>query len=268
MDGTRVDRYEVRSLVRGLEILECVERARAPMRLTDIANELGVERATLYRYCTTLVGLRYLHIDPKTKQYSLGLRVRSMAYAATAQWPSLVLIRDFLPVVAERFRGAASLGVLEGDDVLYVERAVAGQALNFQLSIGDRLPVLRTSMGRVLLAYESDTEIRRALRGIADPDEHEATLKNLHDIHEAGVAVNLGLIQSGLNSVAVPVFEPDATQPFGAINLAGSAEFLTEERLRGEVADALREFSHQIVLAGRPTVGGTSRRGAPKSSTV
>lgn len=257
-ERTSIDRYEVRSLVRGLQILECVERTGAPMRLTDIANELGVERATLYRYCTTLVSLRYLHLDPRTKQYSLGIRVRSMAYAATAAWPSLVMIRDFLPTVADRFRGAASLGVLEGDEILYVERAVAGQALNFQLNIGDRLPAVRTSIGRMLLAYEPESHVRRLLHSTLDTSHQQAALREIRRARDEGMAVNIGLIQSGLNSVAVPVFEPGATHPFGAINLAGSAEFLTEERLSGEVAGVLRQFAGQLASGGssigRPSV--------------
>lgn len=252
MGEGRVDRYEVRSLVRGLRILECLERARGPMRLTDLANELGVERATLYRYCATLAGLRYLHLDPKTKQYSLGLRMRSMAYAVNAQWPSLVLIRDFLPEVAERFRGAASFGVLEGDQVLYVERAVAGQTLNVQLRIGDRLPAARTSMGKVLLSYEPEPFVRRILQGQVDRDAREALIAELRSVRQSGMAFNLGGIQAGLNSVAVPVFEPGESMPFGAINLAGSSAALTAERLRTEVAPALRAFAERIAAGGGP----------------
>lgn len=244
-------RYEVRSLVRGLRILECIERAREPLRLTDLANELGVERATLFRYCATLVGLSYLHFDPKTKHYSLGLRARALAYAANAQWPALALIREFLPQVAERFRGAASLGVLEGDDILFMERAVAGQALNQQISVGDRLPATRTSIGKILLAYEPEAAIRRALRQGFDRSQQQAFVDEIAQARRDRMAFNIGGIRETLNSVAVPVFEPGAEAPFGGLNLSGSAASLSLARLRDEVGPVLLEFVDRISAGGQ-----------------
>jgi IclR family transcriptional regulator, pca regulon regulatory protein len=249
-DQAPVGRYEVRSLVRGLRILESIERAREPLRLTDLANVLGVERATLFRYCATLVGLNYLHLDPKTKQYSLGLRARALAYAANAQWPALSLIREFLPDVAGRFRGAASLAVLEGDDVLYVERAVAGQALNQQIRIGDRLPALRTSIGKVLLAYGPEVVLQKMLKRTVDRGAQKALLEEIQQARVERMAFNIGGIQPGLNSVAVAIFEPGADIPFGGINLSGSATTLSRQLLRQEVGPLLLAFVDRISGGG------------------
>jgi|SRR3990172_967116 len=249
-------RYEVRSLVRGLRILESIERARESLRLTDLANVLGVERATLFRYCATLVALNYLHLDPKTKQYSLGLRARALAYAANAQWPALALIRDFLPDIAAQFRGAASLGILVGDEVLYVERAVAGQALNQQISVGDRLPALRTSIGKMLLSYEPEAALRKMLKGALDRQRQQALFDEIQQAREDRMAFNIGGIQEGLNSVAVAVFEPGADVPFGGLNLTGSAAALPPARLRQEVGPALLAFVARISAGGEGASNG------------
>lgn len=243
-------RYEVRSLVRGLRILECIERSRDPLRLTDIANELGIERATLFRYCATLVDLGYLHVEPESKQYSLGPRARALGYAASAQWPSLSIIRSFLPTVAERYRGAASLGVLEGHDVLYVERAVADGSLNYKISIGDRMPAARSSMGKVLLSYVSEGDARRAIRAVDADADADALLQEIARSRTERMALNIGGAQAGLNSVAVAVFEPGSAQPFGAINLAGAATDLTPSRLRSEVGPALLGFADWMAAGG------------------
>jgi len=69
--------------------------------MPDLARDLGVERATLFRYCSTLVEIGYLTVEPRTKEYSLGPRARAMAYAATAHSPSLSIIREQLPVLAK-----------------------------------------------------------------------------------------------------------------------------------------------------------------------
>ena len=54
--------YTVRSLVRGLSIL--AQLADAPLRLTDLSASLKVDKATLFRYCSTLIELKYLELDP------------------------------------------------------------------------------------------------------------------------------------------------------------------------------------------------------------
>lgn len=252
-DPAEGGRYGVRSLVRGLRILECIERSRDPMRLTDIANELGIERATLFRYCATLVELGYLHVESDTKQYSLGPRARALGYAASAQWPSLAIIRAFLPTIAERYRGAASLGILEGSDVLYVERSVAGRSLNYHISIGDRLPAARSSMGKVLLGFAPEADARRAIRALPEKTDVDAVLGEITRSRQERMAFNIGGTQAGLNSVAVAVFEPSAASPLGAINLAGSAADLTPARLRSEVGPALLHFADWMAAGGTGT---------------
>lgn len=223
------------------------------MRLTDIANDLGIERATLFRYCATLVDLGYLHVQPESKQYSLGPRARSLGYAASAQWPSLSMIRSFLPAIAERFRGAASLGILEGTDILYVERAVANGSLNYQISIGDRLPAARSSMGKILLSYATEQEARRAIRALPEKVDVELALADIRRARSDGMAFNIGGTQAGLNSVAVAIFETSADVPFGAINLAGSAADLTPDRLRSEVGPELLRFATWMAQGGTGT---------------
>jgi IclR family pca regulon transcriptional regulator len=216
------------------------------MRLTDLAKELGVERATLFRYCATLVELGYLTVDPRTKEYALGPRARAMAYAATAHSPSLTIIREELPVLANRFRGAASLGLLDGSQVLYIERAVAGQALNFQIAVGDRLPAAITSIGKALLATRLDSEVEALLGVQMGRAALDRLLSELATVRVEKMAFNIGGFQAGLNSVAVAVYEIGSNVPLGAINLAGAATSLGYERLRDEVAPALTAFSGEL----------------------
>jgi len=245
-------RYEVRSLTRGLRILEGVERS-GRATLTDLARELGIERATLFRYCATLVELGYLTIEPRSKEYALGPRSRAMAYAATAHSPSLTLIRDRLPEVANHFRGAASLGILDGPQILYIERAVAGQALNFQISLGDRLPAHITSIGKALLAQRQPEEVVRILRSQISQKELERLLGELEVVASEGIAFNIGGLQEGINSVAVPVFELGSALPLGAINLAGAASSFGEHRLRDVVAPVLLEIADQVATGSHPS---------------
>lgn len=241
------DRYEVRSLVRGLKLLETLEKAGTPLRLTDLADELSMERATLFRYCSTLTRHGYMHLDPATKRYSLGPRVRSLGFAAQQQWEWLDEVRSRLPSLAERFQGAASFAVRDGAEITYIERVVAGRALNYQIELGDRLPAWTTSIGKVLLADLENDEVRSLLAEQAPDADSEALIEELDGIRESGMAFNVGGVTSGLNSVAVPLYLAEESRPVGGLNLAGAARELPLERLRAEVGPALRELALEIM---------------------
>jgi IclR family pca regulon transcriptional regulator len=244
--------YEVRSLARGLRILENVAAAAEPQRLTDIAATLGVERATAFRYCSTLSKLGYLHAEPTTKAYSLGSQVRSLGFAAQLQWSWLAVVAKYLPVIAEHYGGAASFGVLEGDEILFLDRAVAEQALNQQISAGDRLPAAHTSIGKILLADLEDGAVRELFgRQLTRPGT-AALLKELAEIRETGLSYNLGGTHPGLHSVAVAVRDVESGVVLGGLNVAGSGGDLPLERLRDEVGPDLLEAAKMIATNQAP----------------
>lgn len=240
------DRYEVRSLVRGLRLLEALERVGEPMRLTDLAQELSIERATLFRYCSTLTRHGYMHLEPTTKMYSLGPRLRSLGFAAQGQWAWLDQVRAELPTVAERFSGAASFAILDEAEIIYIEREVADRALNFQIDRGDRLPAWTTSIGKVLLADLPDDQVVELMSEYAPDTDLTAFMAELTDIRNSGVAFNIGGTNRELNSVAVALRLRRKAKAVGGINLAGAASFLSLARLRAEVAPVLLAVSGQI----------------------
>lgn len=244
-EGSR-DRYMVNSLARGLSVLECFIVSPAPLRLKELVEMLKVEKATLFRYCVTLQEHKYLELDPLTKEYRLGPRVRELGMAARRQLDLLGVIRAWLPVIAGRYQGTASFGVLAGSEVVYVDRAVTEGSLSYSLSIGARLPVQRSSIGKALVAALSDPERQAVLAGIKDVTARKALEKELVQAAEAGFALNLGGAQPGVNSVAVLVRDHSSGQPVGAVNVAANASHFPAERLRDEVGPYLRHAGERI----------------------
>jgi IclR family transcriptional regulator, pca regulon regulatory protein len=243
-------RYEVRSLVRGLRVLETLEGVGKALRLTDLAQELGIERATLFRYCATLTRHGYLHIEPSTKMYSLGPRIRSLGYAAQEQWAWLDEVRSHLSQISGRFRGAASFAIRDGTEIIYIERAVAGGALNHQIELGDRLPVWMTSIGKALLADLEDEAVRELLSEEVPDADVDLLMSELAEIRDTGVAFNINVNNSGLNSVAVPLRASELAPPVGGINLAGNAAALSLAILRSEVGPVLQQVAASIAVPG------------------
>src|ERR1700689_4329467 len=151
----REPRYS-QSLERGLAILGCFTPKRPVLGIADIADELGMSRSTTHRYVITLVALGYLE-QGASRKYRLGLRVTDLGMSALNSTGLREHSRPYLEELRQRTSYTVNLAVLDGPEILYVDRARSfrrGQSkIDLGLSLGSRLPAYCTSMGKLLLAY-------------------------------------------------------------------------------------------------------------------
>jgi IclR family pca regulon transcriptional regulator len=232
--------YTVRSLVRGLSIL--AQLADAPLRLTDLSVSLKVDKATLFRYCSTLIELKYLELDPASKTYSLGPMAHTLGYAALTQNDVHAAIRTYLHPLAARFHGSSSFGMLDGLETVYIDRAVAEGALIYAMSPGARLPATTSSMGKMLLADRPEAERARLLSAAHLEARARSKLeRELARANEKGYALNLGGFRRGLNAASVLGRERLTKKTLGAIMVASYE--MTEDDLVHKVVPVLREVT-------------------------
>src|SRR6202012_1554400 len=116
----REPRYS-QSLDRGMAILGCFTPERPVLGIADIADELGRSRSTTHRYVITLVALGYLEQGASRKD-RLGLRVTDLGMSALNSTGLREHARPHLEERRQRTPYTTSLGVLDGTEVLYVDR--------------------------------------------------------------------------------------------------------------------------------------------------
>src|ERR1700677_1293971 len=140
--GPRAPRYS-QSLERGLAILGCFTPQRPVLGIADIADDLGMSRSTTHRYVITLVALGYLE-QGASRKYRLGLRVTDLGMSALNSTGLREHSHPYLEELRQRTSYTTSLGVLDGIEVLYIDRARSfrrGQAnIDLNLHTGSRLP--------------------------------------------------------------------------------------------------------------------------------
>ena len=249
---TASEGYRIRSLVKGLQVLECVMERRDACRLTDLAEALHLDKSTALRYCATLEHLGYLSQDPLTKTYRLGPHAFDVGYKMLGRTDLRAVVGSWLQLLATRFKSSASMAVLRDINIVYVDRAVAENALAYTIPIGAGLPAHRTSIGRALLAQLSEDALDAALSRIREEDagftktrvkEFRGQLKR---IRKEGYALNIEGLRRGLSSIATPVREPGTNAVVGGINVAGYSIDMIRTRLENEIASVLLDASLRI----------------------
>jgi IclR family pca regulon transcriptional regulator len=210
----REPRYS-QSLERGLAILGCFTPERPILGIADIADDLGMSRSTTHRYVITLVALGYLE-QGASRKYRLGLRVTDLGMSALNSTGLREHSRPYLEELRQRTSYTVNLAVLDGIDILYVDRARSfrrGQSkIDLGLAPGSRLPAYCTSMGKLLLAYLPEheqrsliAEMKLAKRGPNTITSKKNLRSELEHVREESFAVNDQELAPGLHSISAPV---------------------------------------------------------------
>ena len=244
------------SLERGLAVLSAFGTGRPLLGISDLARELGLSRSTTHRYVATLASLRYLTQDPLTRKYRLGPRVLDLGFSAINSMEIREISAPHLQALSDETGYTVNMGVLDGVDVLYVERsrsARQGQReIDLNLHVGSRLPAYCTSLGKVLLAYLPAVEQRAAIarvelvrRGPNTITSRRELARELERVRDAGLAVSNEELAFGLRSIAAPV-RAQTGDVVAAINLAVHRSMVSLEDLIANLAPALQRTAAEI----------------------
>jgi IclR family pca regulon transcriptional regulator len=235
----REPRYS-QSLERGLAILGCFTPEKPVLGIADLADELGMSRSTTHRYVITLVALGYLE-QGASRKYRLGLRVTDLGMSALNSTGLREHSRPYLEELRQRTSYTVNLAVLDGSEILYVDRARSfrrGQSkIDLGLALGSRLPAYCTSMGKLLLAYLPEPEQRSLLgdmklakRGPNTITSKKNLRSELEHVREESFAVNDEELAPGLQSIAAPV-RSDTREVIAAVNMAAHSSMISLEEL-------------------------------------
>ena len=218
----------VTALASGLEVIQAFDAEHPRMTLSEVASRTGMNRAKARRFLLTLHALGY--VRKEQRYFELAPRVLQLGYAFLSANNYQGVIQQYLEEITAETGESSSLGVLDGHDVTYVARSAAKHRLMaITLSVGTRLPAAYTSMGRILLAQLSDEALDRFLATITLEPFTDKTVTDVNELRhrivearQQGYAISDQELDSGLRSIAVPVY--DAKQHLmGAINISTNA---------------------------------------------
>jgi IclR family pca regulon transcriptional regulator len=223
--------------------------------IADIADDLGMSRSTTHRYVITLVALGYLE-QGASRKYRLGLRVTDLGMSALNSTGLREHAHPYLEELRQRSTYTTNLGVLDGADVLYVDRVRSyrrGQGnIDLDLHTGSRLPAYCTAMGKLLLANLPEVQQRELIaatkltkRGPNTITSKKGLREELEQISSAGFAVNDQELAPELYAIAAPV-RNEAREVVAAVNLSAHSSMISLEELVDALAPHLVSTADRI----------------------
>ncbi|WRZ89373.1 IclR family transcriptional regulator [Streptomyces sp. NBC_01007] len=241
-------------LSRAARILEAFSQDEPALTVSEIARRTGLHVATVSRLVAELVAHGFLSRDSDRK-VRIGVRLWELVTRAS---PTLSL-RDhampFMEGVHDVVGHHVQIGVLDGDDVLFLERLSAPQAVINYTRIAGRLPLYASSSGLVLLAHGPGDLKQRILDSSltaytpATPATPARLRATLAEIRQQGYAYCPGYVHAEALGVAAPVRGADGTV------IAALSVIVPNEAGAQAVVPVVRTAARGIsrALAGRGT---------------
>lgn len=248
---TTEDRDFVTALASGLEVILAFDESHPRMTLSEVATRTGMNRAKARRFLLTLHALGYVH--KQQRYFELAPKVLQLGYAFLSANDYRSVIQQVLEDITSESGESSSLGVLDGDSVIYVARSSSRHRLMaITLSVGTRLPAAHTSMGRVLLGQLSDAELDDFLAWVEIARHTPTTVidkaelkQSIIEVRRQGYAIVDQELDSGLRSLAVPAFAGNG-RLLGAINISTNAARVDLDTLIGNYLPLLQGKARQI----------------------
>jgi len=249
-DQASADRDFVASLEKGLLVIEAFDASRPRLTLSDVAKLTGITRATARRYLRTLTRLNYADFDGR--YFSLSPRILRLGYAYLSSAPLSNRLQPFLEKISEETGESSSAAVLDGDDIVYIARSATRRIMSIGLGVGSRLPAYCTSLGRAILAYQSEAEIEAYLRRVRLEARTPRTVTDkaeLRSILQAtraqGYAIVNEELEFGLRSIAAPLIQKSGTVSI-ALNISAQAGRVPASEMEERFLPALRAASEAL----------------------
>jgi len=218
----------VQSVERAFSILETFDEQHPSRTAADIAAASGLARPTTYRMLQTLRRLGY--VRSVAGRFEVTPRVLHLAAGYLGRESLAARAQPILDSLSEQLGEHVALGVLDADDVIALAASNSPQSrfLAVAVQVGQRLPAERTSLGRVLLAHQTND---------ASPAADQ--------IRADGFVITDGLLETGLRSAGVPVRDHNG-DVIAALSVAVNAVRVSIEQLEGECLPLLRRASDDI----------------------
>jgi len=240
---------------RMLLILDMVAATPGEIGLTELARRTGLKKATVHRLAADLVAHKML--ERGGYGYRLGLHLFELGQKVPAprrlRRSALPYMTDLLAATGE----VVQLGVLDGTEIVYVEKLAGRHGASAPSIVGSRLPAYCSGLGKAILAFSDDAVVERVLAApmpartsatITDPTRFLAELRR---IRESGVAYDREEGTAGILCVASAIVVDsyvgrDGHRAVAGLSLTGAAGRMQPTRLTSAVRTAALSIGRSL----------------------
>ncbi len=242
-------------LSRAFALLTCFTEADGDLSLAELSRRTGIPKATVHRLVSQLA--HWGAVEQTPAGVRLGMRLFELGQLAPRQRDLREAARPHMEDLRQATADTVHLAVLDGSDVVYLEKLTGRRGPPLPSRVGGRMPAHCTGVGKSLLAFSPDATVaevvasglvRRTPRTITIP---AVLLRELADIRRSGLAFDREESTPGVVCVACPVLGRTG-DVVAAVSISGWSNRLDPGRVASAVRTATLAISRQLAPVRAP----------------
>ena len=224
------------TLLKGLKLLEILAARVEPAGVTALAGQLGLVKSNVHRLLQALIAAGYVYRTPEGGRYICSLRLWELGSRVGERFDVARVARPHMAELARRTSETVNLSILDGGEVVYIDKIDSTLPVRADTRIGGRAPAYCSATGKALLAFSPPEVIDAACTGMRSytprtVSGRAALERDLKRIRSTGYAATQGEWREGVAGIAAPVLGPGGGL-IAAVGLGGPIERLARSRVR------------------------------------
>jgi DNA-binding IclR family transcriptional regulator len=241
---------------RAAAILGAFDATHRELTLAALVARCGMPRSTTHRTADRMIRLGWL--DKPHDRYRIGNRLFEISSLSPIRIELREAVLPFLQDLHQATKITAQLGILEGTQILVVEKISGHRAMPMLSQVGGVIPAYCSALGRAILAYSDQATIdavlaaglpKRTPRTLTSP---VAIMRELTAVPDRGWAIEREEGNVGVSCVAAPIFAP-LGQVAAALSLTGPSQLVRPDRTGPAVRLAAAAASRAYSRGHRPS---------------
>ena len=229
--------YIIQSVSHALDVLEEFHGDVDELGVTELSKKLKLHKNNVFRILATLQSRSYIEQNKASENYRLGIRCLELGQTFIHQRGMLKQANPVLQELAEKTGETSYVSIMRGNEVVYLDSVEPETTVRVVSRLGLHMPTHATAAGKVLVAFESEEDLRKRFSGELKSYTKntfrtvEELFRDLEAVREKGYATDLEEFEEGLRCVASPI--RDYTRKvIGALSVSGPAHRLADEKIQ------------------------------------
>jgi DNA-binding IclR family transcriptional regulator len=242
-------RYVVPNLERALQIIEMMAQEPKSCGITEISNELGFPKNSVFRILKTL--LIHDFIIETNRQYRLSAKFLSLGYANLGEVNLVEKAIDVMRELKNEAKETVLIGTIIELNGVVLEQVLGSYEIKFSIDVGHRFYLHTAAPGKAMLAFLPEEERERMLNSIEYKRFNPRTIKTKKELYKTletarqkGYAVDLAERIEGLHGVASPIMNY-LNYPVASIWVTGPSYRMPESELN-RLGPIVKKYADKI----------------------
>ncbi len=241
-----------KTLIKGVQLLQMLVESGQPWSVSGLAKAMGLQTSNVHRTLQTWRELGFVSQSKSTSEYQCTLKLFEWGCQVAGNFDVKKVAREYLVDLAHMSQETIHLSVLDGNEIVYIDKIDSPQPVRAYSEVGGRAPAHCVATGKALLAYQDLQVLDQLPQPLplftVNTFSNVDSLKiELEAIRNRKYATNYEEWREGVRGLGAVIFDQNF-MAVAAVGLTAPANRLSDERMK-QLGQSVVETAEKITRA-------------------